>query len=108
MRTPGFLLTAPASGSGKTLITCGILQALVNRGLQVATFKCGPDYIDPMFHRQVLGVPSRNLDLFLQGEAGVRRTLGRQSAELALIEGAMGFYDGVKGTDRASVARQNF
>ena len=48
MRIPGILLSAPASGSGKTLITCGILQAFVNRGLKTASFKCGPDYIDPM------------------------------------------------------------
>ena len=96
------LLSAMGSGSGKTVFTCGLLAALKACGLSVLSFKCGPDYIDPMFHRQVLGVPSRNLDLFLQGEAGVRRTLGRQSAELALIEGAMGFYDGVKGADRAS------
>ena len=96
------MLAAMNSGSGKTVFTCGLLAALKARGLSVLSFKCGPDYIDPMFHRQVLGVPSRNLDLFLQGEAGVRRTLNRQSAELALVEGAMGFYDGVKGTDRAS------
>lgn len=102
------MLTAVSSGSGKTTITCGLLAALRRRGVAAECFKCGPDYIDPMFHERVLGTPSRNLDLFLQGEAGVRRTLGRQSAELALIEGAMGFYDGVKGTDRASVARQNF
>ncbi len=96
------MLSAMNSGSGKTVFTCGLLAALKERGLSVQSFKCGPDYIDPMFHSQILGVPSRNLDLFLQGEAGVRQTLGRQTAELALIEGAMGFYDGVKGTDRAS------
>ena len=96
------ILAAMNSGSGKTVVTCGLLAALKRRGVSVQSFKCGPDYIDPMFHSRVLGVPSRNLDLFLQGEAGVRRTLGRQSAELALIEGAMGFYDGVKGADRAS------
>ena len=91
------MLSAMNSGSGKTVFTCGLLAALKERGLSVQSFKCGPDYIDPMFHSQILGVPSRNLDLFLQGEAGVRQTLGRQTAELALIEGAMGFYDGVKG-----------
>ena len=63
---PRILLCAPASGSGKTLITCGILQALVNRGKKVASFKCGPDYIDPMFHGRVIGTKSRNLDTFLQ------------------------------------------
>lgn len=96
------MLAAMGSGSGKTVVTCGLLAALKARGMSVQSFKCGPDYIDPMFHRQMLGAPSRNLDLFLQGEAGVRRTLSRQTAELALVEGAMGFYDGVKGTDRAS------
>ena len=72
MKAARILLAAGASGSGKTLITCGLLQALVNRGLKTASFKCGPDYIDPMFHSRVLGVPSRNIDLFLQGKAGVR------------------------------------
>ena len=96
------MLAAMGSGSGKTVVTCALLAALRARGMSVQSFKCGPDYIDPMFHQQMLGVPSRNLDLFLQGEAGVRRTLSRQTAELALVEGAMGFYDGVKGTDQAS------
>ena len=63
-----FLISAPSSGSGKTLITCGILQALVNRGLSVASFKCGPDYIDPMFHSRVIGTKSRNLDTFFARE----------------------------------------
>ena len=64
MKIPRILLAAGASGSGKTLITCGLLQALVNRGLKVASFKCGPDYIDPMFHSRVIGTRSRNLDTF--------------------------------------------
>ena len=96
------MLAAPASGSGKTVLTCGLLAALTARGIGAEAFKCGPDYIDPMFHQKVLGVPSRNLDLFLQGERGVRRTLAKQSRPVALIEGAMGYYDGVNGTDQAS------
>ncbi|MBO4763610.1 MAG: cobyrinic acid a,c-diamide synthase, partial [Candidatus Methanomethylophilaceae archaeon] len=58
------MIAAPSSGSGKTLVTCGILQALVNRGLKTASFKCGPDYIDPMFHSRIIGTRSKNLDAF--------------------------------------------
>ena len=99
MRTPGMLLTAPASGSGKTLITCGILQALQDRGMKVASFKCGPDYIDPMFHSQVLGTKSRNLDTFFTGEAVTRYLLeeNARDMDIAVMEGVMGFYDGAGG-----------
>ena len=96
------MLSAMHSGSGKTVVTCGLLRAFQRRGLSVESYKCGPDYIDPMFHRQVLDLPGRNLDLFLQGKEGVKRTLAGQRAELALIEGAMGYYDGVNGTHEAS------
>ena len=65
---PRILICAPGSGSGKTLITCGILRLLQKRGLSPSGFKCGPDYIDPMFHKKVLGIPSGNLDLFLAGK----------------------------------------
>ena len=96
------MISAMASGSGKTVLTCGLLAALTARGHVAQALKCGPDYIDPMFHEKVLGVPSRNLDLFLQGEDGVRRTLLKQKGDYVVVEGAMGFYDGVNGTDRAS------
>lgn len=96
------MIAAMGSGSGKTVVTCGLLRAFQRRGLSAQGFKCGPDYIDPMFHRRVLGIPSRNLDLFLQGRGGVLRTLAGQRAEIALLEGAMGFYDGVGGTEEAS------
>lgn len=99
MRPPGLLLTAPASGSGKTLITCGILQALVNRGLKIASFKCGPDYIDPMFHGKVIGTRSRNLDTFFADVCTVRWLYARNAAgcDLAVAEGVMGYYDGLGG-----------
>ena len=72
VKIPRFMLAAPNSGSGKTLITCGLLQALKNRGLQPASFKCGPDYIDPLFHTKVLGLPSRNLDTYFTVHCLVR------------------------------------
>ena len=99
------MVSAPASGSGKTVLTCALLSALKHRGLDPCAFKCGPDYIDPMFHRSALGVDSRNLALSLSGEdparALSRRCGGGRGA--AVVEGAMGFYDGLGGTtDRAS------
>ena len=96
------MIAAMSSGSGKTVLTCGLLAALTKRGLECEAFKSGPDYIDPMFHTRVLGIPSRNLDRFLQGFGGVRRTLASQTRPFALVEAAMGFYDGVSGTTDAS------
>lgn len=97
------MLTAMHSGAGKTVMSCALLAALKNRGLALRAFKCGPDYIDPMFHGRVLGVESRNLDLVLQGREGVLRTLRSAcGCDLALLEGAMGYYDGLNGTEQAS------
>ena len=96
------MISAMSSGSGKTIITGGLMRVFQRRGLSVLGFKCGPDYIDPMFHSRVLGIPGRNLDLFLQGEEGVKRTLSRKVADIAVIEGAMGYYDGISGTDENS------
>ena len=98
--TPRFLVAAASSGSGKTLITCGILQVLKNRGLQVASFKCGPDYIDPMFHSRVIGTKSRNLDTFFADTDTVRYLLKKNAADcdIAVLEGVMGYYDGLAGT----------
>ena len=100
-----WLVAAPASGGGKTVLACALLQALKRRGLSPCAFKCGPDYIDPMFHRAVLGVASCNLDLFLSDETAVRRLYARGCAGhgAAIVEGVMGLYDGLGGvTDRAS------
>lgn len=101
---PRLLLAAPASGSGKTTLTCALLRVLERRGLSPFAFKCGPDYIDPMFHRSVLGLPSRNLDLFFSTPDEVRRNLARgaRGRGAAVIEGVMGYYDGVGGGERAS------
>ncbi|MGB5129152.1 MAG: AAA family ATPase, partial [Blautia wexlerae] len=99
MDIPRILLAAGASGSGKTLITCGLLQALVNRKMKVASFKCGPDYIDPMFHSRVIGTKSRNLDTFFTDAETTRYLLGKNAADcdIAVMEGVMGYYDGVGG-----------
>ena len=94
------LLAAPSSGSGKTAVTCALLAALAKRGFSPCAFKCGPDYIDPMFHRSVLGVESCNLDLFLCGEERLRTLYERHISghSAVLCEGVMGFYDGVGGS----------
>lgn len=102
MNVPRLLLTAPASGCGKTTMTCAILQALVERHQNPIAFKSGPDYIDPMFHRSVMGVRSRNLDLFLMGEQAVRQSLVHFSGDVAVLEGAMGYYDGIALSSEAS------
>ena len=95
---PRFMIAAPGSGSGKTLITCGLLRLLKRRGFRPAAFKCGPDYIDPMFHRKVLGIPSGNLDLFFSPGDAVKdvfqSALRRHPADIAVIEGVMGYFDG--------------
>ena len=99
-----FLIAAPRSGSGKTTVTCAVLTALQRRGADPCAFKCGPDYIDPMFHRSALGVESHNLDLYLSAPDTVRTLYARYAAGhgAAVCEGAMGFYDGQGLTTRAS------
>ena len=106
MKIPRILLAAGSSGSGKTLITCGLLEALVERGLKTASFKCGPDYIDPMFHSRVIGTKSRNLDTFFTGSEVTKYLLTRtaRDCEIAVMEGVMGFYDGVAGTTTTASA----
>ena len=101
---PRLLLCAAASGGGKTTVTCALLQALVDRGLNPAAFKCGPDYIDPMFHSEVIGAKSRNLDLFLLGEEEACRLLRENGKDcgVSIIEGVMGYYDGVALSSDAS------
>lgn len=99
MKRNRIMIAAPKSGSGKTMITCGLLQALLDRGEKVLAYKCGPDYIDPMFHRRVLGVPGRNLDTFFTGEEKTRELFLESSIEgsFCVMEGVMGLFDGLGG-----------
>ena len=99
MKLDRVMIAAPKSGSGKTTITCAILQTLKDMGKQVVSYKCGPDYIDPMFHQRVIGIPSKNLDTFFGGENDTRKLLlkNRTGEEIAVIEGVMGLYDGLGG-----------
>lgn len=92
------------SGCGKTTVTCAVLRALTERGTAVSAFKCGPDYIDPMFHRSVTGSPGANLDPFFFDANALRRRLACVGAgrDIAVIEGVMGYYDGIGMSDRAS------
>lgn len=96
-KTPRILLAGVSSGCGKTTVTCAVLQALVNRGLKVSAFKCGPDYIDPMFHSRIIGAKSANLDLHFFSENTLRYLLAKNAADrdVSIIEGVMGYYDGM-------------
>lgn len=100
------MIAGTGSGCGKTTITCGILKALANKGLNVASFKTGPDYIDPMFHSHITKVKSRNLDMLLCGENIVKQLFAENSKDMdiSVVEGVMGFYDGLgtKNTDYSS------
>ncbi len=91
------MVAAASSGSGKTVITCALLNILKEKGLDPISFKCGPDYIDPMFHRQVLGIDSGNLDTFLAGADGIEPIVSKAQTDghFAVIEGVMGIYDGM-------------
>lgn len=94
---PRFMIAAPSSGSGKTLVTCGLLGLLQKNGIRTASFKCGPDFIDPMFHTKVLGTKSRNLDLFFTDPETTRSLLAENARgfDLAVMEGVMGYFDGI-------------
>lgn len=126
---PRLVIGAPRSGSGKTLITIALIKALLQKGSRVTAFKCGPDYIDPMFHQKVLEVPSTNLDLFFTSPEVTRRLFveaakpaaaagglhclesavpgedrfeAAGNVHISIIEGVMGLYDGIGGTTSAA------
>lgn len=96
------MLAGTHSGCGKTTVTCALLAALTERDTKAAAFKCGPDYIDPMFHREVLAVPSHNLDSFLMTRDTIKYLLQKNSREINIIEGVMGFYDGLGFSEKGS------
>ena len=100
MNKPRIMIAATASGSGKTTITCGLLAALKQRGLKPCSFKCGPDYIDPMYHRNVLGIESGNLDTFFTEDEVTRWIYDKEyTGDISVIEGVMGLFDGVRGVE---------
>lgn len=88
------VVSSNRSGGGKTTVTLGLMKALINRGFEVQGYKVGPDYIDAAFHQHITGKASRNLDLFLMGEAGVKASFSRGCGDFGIVEGAMGLYDG--------------
>ena len=101
---PRILLAAPGSGSGKTLLTTGLLTLFQNRGIRCRSFKCGPDYIDPMFHKYVLGIDSCNLDSFFLSQEELQTLFRKRAAdaELSVLEGVMGYYDGIGGNSTSA------
>lgn len=94
---PRIMIASVMSGGGKTTVTAALLRALNNRGLRTAAYKCGPDYIDPMYHRAASGRDSINLDMYFYGRDKLRELFAEssQSADIAVAEGVMGFYDGM-------------
>ena len=106
VRTPRLVIAGTASNVGKTILTAGLIAAFKARGLTVQSFKVGPDYIDPAYLAHVSGRPCRNLDSWMLGDGALRQVLaqGALGADLALVEGMMGLFDGRGATTDGSTA----
>jgi cobyrinic acid a,c-diamide synthase len=98
--TPGLIVAAPASGSGKTVVTLGLLRALAGRGIAVAGAKAGPDYIDPAFHAAATSRPAVNLDPWAMRDGTIAGLIAGTPGELTVVEGVMGLFDGAHLPDR--------
>lgn len=95
-KIPRIIIASPKSGSGKTLISISLMKYFSMNGKKVSAFKCGPDFIDPMFHKKILELPSKNLDLFFTDEEKTKILFTQKNdSELSIIEGVMGLYDGL-------------
>ena len=104
LKIPRIMIAGTGSGCGKTTVSCAVMKAFAKRKLRISPFKCGPDYIDPMFHAHILGRPSTNLDAFFFNENTLKALLAKNAAEdVNIIEGVMGFYDGL-GIDSAAAS----
>ena len=104
MKTPRVVIAAPQSGAGKTTVAVGLMSAFTSRSLRVQPFKVGPDFIDPSYHTLATGIYSKNLDTWLTSQDAVIKIFLKSSrtCDLAIIEGVMGLFDGVSGTDDAA------
>ena len=107
-QVPRFVLAGTNSGCGKTTVTCAVLQALADRGLSTGAFKCGPDYIDPMFHSRIIGAWSANLDPFFFDGNALNALLAKNGGDrdVSVVEGVMGYYDGL-GMDQPEASTHN-
>lgn len=103
-RAGRIMIAGTNSGCGKTTVVCGLLKCLLKRGLSLRAFKCGPDYIDPMFHRKVLGIPSGNLDSWFCDADTLKSMVccDENLYDISVLEGAMGYYDGIGFSGRGS------